>query len=57
VSDVLKDQRDFLFFFLFVLVKRVDSSLCTIITLGINLRKGLYQYIIRSQSRRACTLV
>jgi hypothetical protein len=51
--DVLADQWDFLF----VLVKWVDNSLCTIITLGINLRKGLCRYIIRSRSRRACTLV
>jgi hypothetical protein len=38
VPVVLTDHRDF-FFFLFVLVKYADSSLCTITTLGINLRK------------------
>jgi hypothetical protein len=57
VLVVLADQRDFLFFFLFVLIKQADISLCTITTLSINLRKGLYRYIIRNRSRRSCTLV
>jgi hypothetical protein len=57
VSAVLVDQRDFFFFFLFVFIKYANSSLCTITTLGINLKKGLCQYIIMNRSRRACTLV
>jgi hypothetical protein len=56
VPAVLADQRDF-FFFLFVLVKHAASSLCTITTLGINLRNGLCQDIIRNRYRRACSLI
>jgi hypothetical protein len=55
VTAVLANQQDF--FFLFVLVKQADTSLCMITTLGINLRRGLCRYIIRNRSRRACTLV
>jgi hypothetical protein len=44
VPVVLADQWDF--FFLFVLIKYANSSLCMITTLGINLEKGLCRYII-----------
>jgi hypothetical protein len=47
VPAVLADQRDF-FFFLFVLIKRAPSSLCTITILGINLRNDLCRDIIKT---------
>jgi hypothetical protein len=50
VPAVLADQWDF--FFLFILVKHAASSLCTITTLGINLRIGLYRDIIGNRYRR-----
>jgi hypothetical protein len=57
VSVVLADQQDFFFFLLFIFIKYANSSLCVITTLGINLSKGLYQYLIMNRSRRTCTLV
>ena len=57
MPTVFTDQRDFFFFFLFVFIEYEDSSLCTITTLGINFRKGLYRYLIWNRSRRTCALV
>jgi hypothetical protein len=58
VPVVLADQRDFiLFFFIFIFIKYADNSLCTITTLGINLRKDLYRHLIMNRSRRTCPLV
>jgi hypothetical protein len=49
---VLTDQWDFFF-----IIKYTDNSLCTITTLGINLRKDLNWHFITNQSRRTYTLV
>ena len=57
VPAVLVDQWDFLFFLLFVLVKHAASNLCTISTLGTNLRNGLCRDIIGSRYRRAYILI